>query len=73
VDVWIAFNRFSSIYDTPMVMRTDNGTNFGASYEAEKAKIQATQKFEWLFNTLHQGGTWERVKSVKERLLIVLQ
>ena len=84
----MALQRLSSRRGSPMVMYSDNGTNFrGACTELKEQvrKIDAEKQREyalknglkWIFNppdAPHMGGAWERlIKSIKTALSTVLK
>lgn len=84
----MAIQRFASDRATPLIMYSDNGTNFrGASRELiEAVKKLDKQEFEnfayknhisWRFNppdAPHMGGAWERmIRSVKTAMNIILK
>lgn len=84
----LAILRFSSRRGLPLLLKSDNATNFkGASGELKQAiatldqnkinKFCVERGIEWSFNPTaapHMGGAWERlVRSVKTALTLVLK
>ncbi|XP_076660490.1 uncharacterized protein LOC143363843 [Halictus rubicundus] len=84
----MALQRLAARRGNPLIMYSDNGTNFkGASRELKEANAGINQEkqqgyaltkgMKWVFNppdAPHMGGAWERlVRSVKVALQVVLR